>query len=148
MNNKILSIVAVVLIGASFYGGLIYGKSTTKNSSASKNIAGNTQQPGQKEGIRNEPAPNVANISGRVVSSTPNSLTVMTKDNTAKLVTFGENTAVRAFVDAKSEDLDLGQLVVVNGVTNADGSVNAMSIQIRAVSPVIPTPTVQAPTQP
>lgn len=132
MKNKkiyITIVIAVVLIGGSFYGGTLYsnGKAATRGG----NMAGFTG--GQVGGgTRNGGATNGAGIvNGEILSMDASSITVKLRDGGSQIVLFSATTPVTKSVSGSSSDLSVGTQVTIIGKTNTDKSVTAESIQIR-----------------
>ena len=124
MNKKTYIIIGfVVVAGLSFYAGTKYNQN-----SASGRGNGTAFQRGN--GARN--AGGV--VSGEILSKDDTSITVKTRDGGSKIVFLTKNTPVMKSVPGANDDLGTGTSVMVIGNSNADGSVNAQSIQIRAAT--------------
>lgn len=118
-------ILAIVIAGGSFYGGMIYGKSQNPRSAFA---AGNFQ------GIRGNRSGAVgANfISGSILSKDSSSITLQLPNNTgSKIIFYSSTTQISKSASGSADDLITGTSVNVTGTTNSDGSVTAQSIQIR-----------------
>ena len=147
MQNKkiILSVVVcVVIAGISFWGGMKYGQSKSKNIATSfnrqlqggqGNFAGRT---GGQQGIRNGGAVGGGLVSGEILSKDDKSMTVKLSNGGSKIVLISPSTTVEKTVSGATADVVVGGQVMVTGQANPDGSVNATSIQLR---PTIATPT-------
>lgn len=80
-------------------------------------------------------------LSGEVISKDATSITLKTRDGSTKIVLFSASTDILKSTSGKSDDLNIGEQVVVTGSSNADGSLSAQSIQIRPNMPVPPAQT-------
>lgn len=127
MNKTLISIivVAIVIGGASFYGGMLYGKSTRPDLSANLNRQrGNgAQQNGGFSG-------------GKIIKKDNNSITVGLNNGGSQIILFSDTTKIMKSVQGLTNDLTSGEQITVNGSKNQDGSITAQSIQIR---PAVPT---------
>jgi hypothetical protein len=137
MDNKIkiLGGVSIILIGAAFYGGMMYGKSTaaataTVNRRNFQGMGGNFQVIGGRG------AAGGGNVSGDILSVSDKIITVKMRDGSSKIVVYSTSTAVREItqVDVARDQLQVGKAITVLGTTNSDGSLTAQSIQLRASS--------------
>jgi hypothetical protein len=134
-NAKIAyGIIAVIIIGASFYGGTLYGKSQAApafqggNGNFSGRGFNRTGMPNASSGARSGSA---GFIAGQIVSKDDKSISVELRDGGSKIVFFSPSTEIQKMASASSSDLAGGANVVVNGSANPDGSITAQSIQIR-----------------
>ena len=125
MNNKItLGILAVVLIGISFYGGMTYAKSSQPprgNFAAFAGGSGRMMRSGMGNGILN----------GDIVAKDATSITLQMRDGSSKIVFLSDSTNILKAVSGKLSDLNIGEQVTTIGTPNSDGSITAQSIQIR-----------------
>ena len=69
--------------------------------------------------------------SGEVILKDDKSVTVKLSNGGSKIIFFSPTTEVVKSVKGLSEDLIVGEEIIVTGEANADGSLNAKSIQIR-----------------
>jgi cytochrome c-type biogenesis protein CcmE len=122
-------IVAIVVGGIGFYGGMVYGK----NSASSAPVAGNQNF---AAALRNR-AGGQANgglVTGEIIAKDDKSITVKTADGGSKIVFVSDQTSkVTKTTTGSLSDLIIGQNVVVSGSSNQDGSVTAQSVQLRPV---------------
>ncbi|MFA6105640.1 MAG: hypothetical protein WC725_03555 [Patescibacteria group bacterium] len=132
MNSKILGGISVVLIGAAFYGGMMYGKSTATAAALAnrRNFQGGNQQGGGRTNVGNAGV----NITGEILSKTDNTLTIKLRDGGSKIVVFSSSTPVRMFSEASRDQIEVGKNITALGTANSDGSITAQSIQLREVS--------------
>ncbi|HSX18772.1 MAG TPA: DUF5666 domain-containing protein [Candidatus Saccharimonadales bacterium] len=125
--NTILIAVLVALVvgGAAFFGGMKYQQS--------KRMAGG--QFGARQGAngqRQGPGGNGNNrpIAGQITAIADNSITVKLMDGTSKIVILSDSTSINKAATATKGDLTNGENVAVFGMTNTDGSVTAQNIQL------------------
>ena len=143
MNKKTLLVSVVVLVVAvgagSFYGGMVYGKSSNKGSMGKDfnpekfgaNIAGmGMGQRGDRTGAMG------GFVSGEVVSKDAESITLKIQDSGTKIVFFSSSTQVMKTQQGLLSDIALGLNLTITGKANSDGSLTAQSIQIRPNVPV------------
>lgn len=131
MNKKniiTIIIVAVVCLGAGYY----FGKSQSPSPSARGNF------PGQNSGNRAGGAGNIRTlggsgvpISGDIISRDATSITIKLKDGGSKIIFVGTSTPITKSVSGTASDLSQNESVMIQGTTNADGSVSAQAVQIR-----------------
>ncbi len=129
-KNKIISIVAVVVIaGIAFFGGMKYGqaKSNSASASARANFGGQAGGAGGR-GTRN--ANGGFNVGG-ILSKDDKSITIQIQSGGSKIVFTTASTTVSKMTPGTMADLQVGENVMVQGMPNSDGSVTAQSIQIR-----------------
>lgn len=129
MKNKLI-IVGIVALVVGLAGGYFIGKgSTPKNPYAlGQGAATGTRRGGgfqQGAGL----------VTGNIISTTDNSITVQSRDGSSRIVFFGSSAEVSKFVQGAASDLSVGETVVVAGTSNSDGSINAQTIQIRPAMP-------------
>lgn len=136
-------LVAVVVGGAAFYGGMQYGKSSDLQTNNFQNFRNLT--PEQRQQRMQQLGGNGANgggnrgagpngTMGEILSKDDKSLTVKLEAGGSKIVFYSDSTKISKQTDATKNDLNQGTNVRVNGTPNADGSITAQSIQI------VPTP--------
>lgn len=111
-------LVAIVMAGAGFFGGVQYQKS--QKSTLSGNINSLSQF---RRNTQN-------NIRGQILSTDANTMTVKLADGSGKIVVLGVNTQIMQATTASRSALQAGTNVMVMGTTNPDGSVTAANIQI------------------
>ncbi|MES2014552.1 MAG: DUF5666 domain-containing protein [Patescibacteria group bacterium] len=128
-NKKIIALIVVLLlIGASFYGGMLYGKSKIRPAGFA-NVNGGQFIGGQRTGA------GMRGISGftvgEIIAKDATSVTVKMPDGSSKIVLVSDTTKVLKSTDGSLNDLAVGTSVSVTGTANSDKSVTATSIQIR-----------------
>ena len=128
-KNKIISLVvlAIVVIGVSFYIGTKFGGSSTQNG------LGNFNRGAMGTSTRNRANFGGA-VSGQILSIDTNSLTISSQGGGSRIVFLGASTTISKMSAGSINDLTVGSNVSVNGTNNTDNSINAQMIQIRPVS--------------
>jgi hypothetical protein len=137
-NKKIIWVVAgVVVLGTVFYGGMVYGKSQVPVRGQGAQAF---SQNGMMRGNRNGGGFG-GFTGGQIISKDANSITIqiMNGGNTptgqqggSKIIFLDSNTKITKSVDGTAADLVTGEQVSISGAANADGSINAQSVQIRS----------------
>lgn len=125
-------IIAIVIAGGAFYGGMVYGKSQSAGTPGgnAQNFRGQGQFANRVGRTGNNSGAGFAN--GQIISKDDKSITLQLNNNGgSKIIFYSPSTEVGKFVTSTPSDLTIGQNVVVTGQTNQDGSVTAQSIQIR-----------------
>jgi len=127
-------IITAVIAGAiGFFGGMKY-QQTQRSLTFQQNgrnfgtqgglrgTSGGMMQAGRGNGFRP--------VSGEILSSDANSITVKLQDGSSKIVLVSEKTTINKAESATKTDLAVGQTVAVFGSDNSDGSVTAQNIQL------------------
>jgi len=140
MNKKAwitVVVVAVVVGGAAFWGGMTYAASKTTASTASRFAAGTAGFAGRTGAAGFSGAAGGGTV-GTVVQVGSGSFTVQLPTSTSTTATTGTKIVL---VDSATEideleavpvsNLQVGQSVTVAGTSNSDGSVTASSVMIR-----------------
>jgi len=133
MKKTLLSIlvVAVVVGGGSFYGGMKYAE----NKAVSDRQQRIQQFGGSGTGFRNGGSGNRTAggfASGEILSKDDKSITIKMRDGGSKIIFFSDTTEIGKFVNGTSSDLEVGKNVSINGTANSDGSITAQTIQLRS----------------
>ena len=139
MNKTLLSsiVVAAVVGGGAFYGGMKYDQSkTTADRQARIQQFGGGNGFGGQRGTRGANGGGFA--SGEILSKDDKSVTVTMRDGGSKIVFYSDATEVAKFVSGFTSDLEVGKSVSVNGTSNQDGSITAQSIQLRSSNQTAP----------
>lgn len=148
MSNKciVAFVIALILVGGgSFYGGMQYEKSVVAKAQQTngRNFAGGSRQgganlgdqagqrgTGQNGGMRRGGANGGGFVTGEILSKDDKSLTIKTPDGGSTIVYFSPAGVVRKAELGSLTDLAAGESVVINGKSNADGSLSADMISI------------------
>jgi len=133
MKKTLLSIlvVAVVVGGGSFYGGMKYAE----NKAVSDRQQRIQQFGGSGTGFRNGGSGNRTAggfASGEILSKDDKSITIKMRDGGSKIIFFSDTTEIGKFVNGALSDLEVGKNIIVNGTANSDGSITAQTIQLRS----------------
>jgi len=148
MNKKTLlvsCVLLVVVVGAgSFYGGMVYGKSSSKGSFAGnfnpEQLGANVAGMGQKGTRVNGTGMTGAGggfVLGEVISQDEQSITLKLQEAGTKIIFFSSSTQVTKTQEGSISNISVGESLTVTGKTNTDGSITAQSIQIRPSTPMI-----------
>ena len=127
MNKKnILVGIIIVLVAATSYA---FGSSQKTN----KGDASLSQTNGRQRGMNmNRGMGGDTFVNGEILSHDDTSVTVKVKDNGSKIVFISaSSTKITKTIQGSISDLSEGERVMINGVSNSDGSVTANSIQLR-----------------
>lgn len=139
MNNKIVVMVigAIVLAGASFYGGMAYGKSSgpTRGELGNGQFMGRGQLPG---GGGMGAGVNGGFTAGEIIAKDDSSITVKMQEGGTKIILMSNSTQVMKAAEGSIADLGVGINVTVTGGTNSDGSITAENVQIRPIGTGFP----------
>ncbi len=129
MKKSFLIITAVIALliigGGSFYGGMLYGQRQKRSAGFPGQNAGISIRGGRQGGAGFN--------SGEILSKDDKSITIKLATGGSKIIFFSGSTEIGKFVNGTSDDLQVGETVMVQGQANQDGSITAQSIQIRPV---------------
>ncbi len=130
----LMIIVAGVLAGGSFYGGMKYGKNKTTQGINQERQQRFQQMGASAAGAMAGRSGNQAGnnfVTGEIISKDDKSITVKLRDGGSKIIFFSDTTEVDKFTTGSSSDLETGKTVMITGKTNQDGSITAQSIELR-----------------
>lgn len=136
MKNNLLvtTIVAVIVGGLGFFGGIQYQK-----------VNANPARPGgqfqQLDNGQNRPAGltgrngtatrgGVSPVSGEILSIDDKSITVKSQDGSNKIVVYADSTNINKSSEGSFADLQVGEEVMVIGTEDANGTVTAQTISV------------------
>jgi len=144
MNKTVGIIVGVVLIGASFYGGMKYDQSAT--ASARQARVGQFAGGGFGAGRGGRGGANGGGFAmGTILSKDAQSITIQltnpggpnatgagaTTGTGSTIVLLSSSTTIMKATTGSASDLTVGQTITVNGTKNSDGSISANSVQVK-----------------
>lgn len=131
-------VIAVIMAGAGFYGGMRYGESAVTQTGAgqrSQQINGFAMM--GRTGNR-ATGQNGSFAGGQIIAKDATSITVKLQDGSSKIVFVSTSTPVMKSAEGSLNDLAVGKNVTVTGVANSDGSITAQSVQVRPTTPQQP----------
>ncbi len=130
MKNSIIIavLVTVVVGGGAFFGGMKYQQN--KQPAFPRQFNGQQVQRMGNGGNQNSFQP----VNGEIISADDKSITVKLQDGSTKLVFFSDKTEINKATGATKEDLKTGEIVVVFGQKNSDGSITAQNIQLNPIA--------------
>ncbi len=136
MNKKIITgVMAIVIIGGSFYGGVIYGKNIipTRGQFTNVQFTGNARG-ARGTGVRM--GMNGGITFGEIISKDATSITIKMQDGSTKIALIASSTQIMKSSAGLLSDLATGINVTITGTANSDGSLSAQSVQIRPAGSV------------
>lgn len=135
MNKNLLItiLVAAIVGGASFYGGMMYQQKKIPVRQGANGQAFRPGGRGQGQGTGFRP------VSGEILSADDKSITVKLMDGSSKIIFLSEKTVINKAATATKTELIIGAKVAAFGTDNSDGSVTAQSIQLNPIN-MRPTP--------
>ena len=116
----IILIIAVVVAGAAFFGGMKYQESKSPRVGGFQGTRGGQFQ--QRQGARP--------VNGEIINVDDKSITVKLRDGSSKIVILSGKTSINKSAQASKSDLKTGEKVAVFGTENSDGSVTAQNVQL------------------
>jgi hypothetical protein len=122
-----LLVVAVVVGAAGFYGGMKYQQS---KSGAGRQFGAQGGRGFGGSGAGGANGGRFRPVTGAILSSDANSLTVKLTDGSTKIVLLTSSTQINKAQKAAQSDLTVGTQVAVFGTNNTDGSVTAQNVQL------------------
>ncbi len=139
MENKkqfiIGSVVVIILVGAvSFYAGTFFGSAKKTASTGSLATGGqrtfqmNGSGRGQAGGLMRQ---NGGGVIGEILSHDSSSITVKIGDGGSKIIFTPSSTRITKNILGSVADLQNGTQVSIIGTPNADGTLNAETVQVR-----------------
>jgi hypothetical protein len=130
MDKKIkiatIIVLAILVGGGSFYGGMKFEQSQSANKRA--DFAG-----GNFQGVRtNGNNTGSGMTSGSIISKDDKSITLQLPNNAgSKIIFYSDSTEISKFSKGLIDDLNTGDNIMVSGKSNTDGSITAQTIQMR-----------------
>lgn len=133
-NTIVVVVIGVLMVVAAFFGGMKYSQSQTVGQRGGGNYP-SLQGPGRNGGGMNGNITKGSNVvAGEVLSMDDKSVTLKLPAGGSKIVLLSDKTLVTKSVEGSKADIKQGITLMVNGITNTDGSVTADNIQIRPAS--------------
>lgn len=129
----ILGIVVLLLVaGAGFYGGTVYGKNQAQATLAARRQgafpgAGINGQPAGQQGANGRTG---GMLFGQIKEIGANVLTVTDNNGKETKVAVTDTTLIEKQASVKLTDLTQGETVMVSGSTGTDGTLTARSVQV------------------
>ncbi|MFN2167600.1 MAG: DUF5666 domain-containing protein [Anaerolineae bacterium] len=145
MNRILQIIIAVVVIvviaGASFYGGMVYGQNRASTASAAgfadRQFTSPDGQDGNFPGFRGQNGDGTGGFTaqpgtafGQIESIEGNTLTVTDRSGNQVQVQVADTTLIEKNASVSVTDLVAGDTVMVSGSENDDGTITARSVQV------------------
>lgn len=137
MNKITLIALGVVLAGGSFFGGMKYGESSAAQGRQTR-LQGQGGQAnfvqfagGMGAGIRVGGASGSGFASGEAIAKDATGITLKMRDGGSKIIITSGSTQVMKTTSGTLADIGIGEEITAIGTTNADGSMTALSLQIR-----------------
>jgi hypothetical protein len=127
-NNLILVIViAVVVGGLAFWGGIQYQKRQIGNlrSDQPANIRGQLKEMPERSGTQLGRA-----VNGEIISVEDETITIKTQEDDTRIVIFSDSTRINKTNEGSIADLQIGEQVMVVGAEDTSGVVTAQNISI------------------
>ncbi len=144
----LLVVIALVMGGLGFFGGIQYQKSKTSvPGNFGRGMMGN-----RGSGSGQQRFGNLGNgqalrpVSGKIISLDDKSVTVEQNDGSSKIVLFSSSMTINKATNGAKSDLSVGVAVRIFGVANSDGSITAQNIQLNPAAG-IPSDVQSAPNQ-
>lgn len=127
-NTIIITLLLVILVGGgSFFAGVKYQQNKGRQFG---NFQGRIGGQGGNNSNGGNRMMGFRPVTGQIVSSDNNSITVKMNDGSSRIVLISQNTSINKAATASATDLKVGDTVAVFGQTNSDGSVTAQNIQL------------------
>lgn len=143
-NSTLITIILVIVVAsAAFFGGMKYQQNAQANGFRQFQ-SGQGQRLGMMgQGGNGASRNGFRPVSGDIISTSDNSITVKLSDGSTKIVILSDKTVVDKTSTASKSDLKVGEKVSAFGTANSDGSVTAQNIQLNPQIRVVPKPTGQ-----
>jgi hypothetical protein len=136
MKPMYVIIIAIVVAAAAFYGGLTYEKGKVASSFASAGGRFGSRYGGGQGGFQGGgtgaggASGMMRPISGQIVSTGSNTITVKLSDGSSKIVDLSSQTKINKTTQGTVSDLTTGQQVTTFGTANSDGSITAQAVNV------------------
>ena len=141
--KKILPIIIIVIIvgTGAFFGGMKYDQSKQTNSrqqifgQMGANVGG-IRSSGARDGAGNFVGGEIIAKDNPAGDGASKSITIKLQDGGSKIIFFSDSTPITKSASGTTNDLNIGENLMVTGQTNSDGSITAQTIQIRPQIPI------------
>lgn len=146
-----MTILIVAVAISSFFGGTKYQQRKNVSNFRQQMIGSNNLPQGMgRNAINNDSiknrgqAPGFRQNYGEIINIDEKTLTLKMADGSSKIVLLSDTTKINQSVTANKTDLAVGIKIMVNGETNADGSITSRNIEINPVfTTITATPTIK-----
>ncbi|KKQ70846.1 MAG: hypothetical protein UT33_C0015G0014 [Candidatus Peregrinibacteria bacterium GW2011_GWC2_39_14] len=136
MKIAAVAVGAVVLVGGVFYGGMKYGQSSFGGKAGG--FGSGLNQTSIERQVRSRMQTGGGFVNGEVLSKDDKSITIKLNNGGSRIILLSGTTKVMKDSEGAIGDVAVGSNVMITGAVNADGSMNAQSIQIRPVGAPMP----------
>ncbi|OGK72082.1 hypothetical protein A2313_02910 [Candidatus Roizmanbacteria bacterium RIFOXYB2_FULL_41_10] len=134
-NLMVTVIVAVVVGGLGFFGGMQYQKASARPSAT---VGQFQAQNGQarpegfptREGTGSKGASGINPVSGEILEIDNKTITIKTQDGSSKIVIYSGSTNINKTSEGSMDDLQVGEEVMVIGTQDTNGTLTAQTISI------------------
>ena len=136
MKNNLMAtiVVAIIVGGLGFFGGMQYQKTNTKPAGPGgqfQQLGNGQNRPAGLTG-RNGTATRggMTPVSGEILSIDDTSITIKSQDGSSKIVVYADSTTINKTSEGSSSDLQVGEEVMVIGTEDTNGTVTAQTISV------------------
>jgi len=134
-NLMVTVIVAVIVGGLGFFGGMQYQKANAKPSGPSGQFQALGNGQGRPEGFtgRNGTTPGgggFSPVNGQIIEIDGETITVKTPEGDSKIVIYSNSTNVNKTSEGSLSDLVVGEEIMVIGNEGTNGTVTAQTISV------------------
>jgi hypothetical protein len=132
MKLMYVLIIVIVVAAVAFYGGLTYekGKMASSFAAGAGGRFGSRFGGGQGGYAGGGASGMMRPISGQIVSTSSNAITVKLSDGSSKIVDISSQTKINKTTKGTASDLTTGQQVTTFGTANSDGSITAQAVNV------------------
>jgi hypothetical protein len=145
VQSVLLAIAALVLLGGSFYGGMVYGKQTAEAAIPAQfaermarfaEEGGELPEPGEGFGqggpgrFGGQGGEGGGGRMGQIEQNDGSTIIISSPDGSQTVVNVTDTTLIEKYAAVTAAELEVGEQVVVSGSENDDGSITARSIQV------------------
>lgn len=132
MKNPMIltSIVALVVGGVAFFGGMQYQKTQSISPMQGQFRGPNGNGPQGGFPGRSGNGQGMMPVSGEIISLDDTSITVKMQDGSSKIVILSDETNINKSSEGSQSDLQTGETVTAFGTTNSDGSLTAQNVSL------------------